>query len=100
MLSGNHIVCPWHNAYFDITTGSVQEPPGLDSLLTYPVRVEGENMIVSVPELSGHRQPTMAEYNPEVNRRKFVILGAHGGYPCSRNFESGGLSRADCHGYC
>lgn len=76
VLSGNHIVCPWHNAYFDITTGSQQEPPGLDSLLTYQVRVEGENIIVTVPESSGHRQPTMAEYNPELDQRTFVILGA------------------------
>ena len=76
VLSGNHIVCPWHNAYFDITNGNQQEPPGLDSLLTYPVRVEGENIIVSVPESSGHRQPVMAEYKPELDQRTFVILGA------------------------
>lgn len=76
VLSGNHVVCPWHNAYFDVTTGSQQEPPGLDSLLSYQVRVEGEKIIVSVPESSGHRQPTIAKYNPELDRRTFVILGA------------------------
>lgn len=77
VLSGNHVVCPWHNAYFNLTTGDQQEPPGLDSLFCYQVRIEGENVIVSVPEnASGHRPPVMAEYNPEIDKRTFVILGA------------------------
>lgn len=77
VLSGNHIVCPWHNAYFNITTGDQQEPPGLDSLPCYQVRVEGENVIVSIPEkASGSRTPAMAEYNSNIDGRTFVILGA------------------------
>ena len=77
VLSGNHIVCPWHNAYFNITTGDQQEPPGLDSLECYQVRIEGEQVIVSVPEnASGRRLPSMAQYNSEIDRRTFVILGA------------------------
>ncbi|MBW4572139.1 MAG: FAD-dependent oxidoreductase [Tolypothrix carrinoi HA7290-LM1] len=77
VLSGNNIVCPWHNAYFNITTGDQQEPPGLDSLPCYQVRIEGENVIVSVPEkASGLRTPAMASYNPNVDSRTFIILGA------------------------
>ena len=77
VLSGFHIVCPWHNAYFNITTGDQQEPPGLDSLPCYQVRVEGENVIVSVPDnASDVRTPTMAQYNSHADGRTFVILGA------------------------
>jgi apoptosis-inducing factor 3 len=32
VLHGDCIVCPWHNAYFDITTGELHQSPGLDSL--------------------------------------------------------------------
>ncbi|MEH1932545.1 MAG: FAD-dependent oxidoreductase [Nostoc sp.] len=77
VLSGHHVVCPWHNAYFDVTTGDQLEPPGLDSLARYQVRIEGENVIVSVPEeTTGLRSPAMAQFNPNADGRTFVILGA------------------------
>jgi len=77
VLSGNRIICPWHNACFNVVTGDQQEPPGLDSLTRYQVRVEGENVIVSVPEPApGLRTPSMAQSNLEADGRTFVILGA------------------------
>lgn len=77
VLSETHVVCPWHNAYFNLITGDQQEPPGLDSLQSYQVRLKGDRIIVSLPEnASGRRQPTMAKYNGEANGRKFVISGA------------------------
>ena len=76
VLSGDHVVCPWHNAYFNITTGDQQEPPGLDSLLCYRVRIDGEHVLVTVPENASEvRRPTMAQYSPD-DGRTFVILGA------------------------
>ncbi|MEH2075962.1 MAG: FAD-dependent oxidoreductase [Nostoc sp.] len=77
VLSGHDVVCPWHNAYFNVTTGDQLEPPGLDSLACYEVRIEGENVIVSVPEkTTGLRSPTMAQFNPNADGRTFAILGA------------------------
>ncbi|MEH2252407.1 FAD-dependent oxidoreductase [Nostoc sp.] len=77
VLSGHHVICPWHNAYFDVTTGDQLEPPGLDALACYQVRIEGENVIVSVPEeTTGLRSPAMAQFNPDADGRTFVILGA------------------------
>ena len=29
VMSGDRVVCPWHNASFNIETGDQQEPPGL-----------------------------------------------------------------------
>lgn len=77
VLSQDRVVCPWHNACFNLATGDQQEPPGLDALERYPVRVEGNDVIVSVPEKAvGRRTPSMAQYNPKVDSRIFVILGA------------------------
>ncbi|MEH2153072.1 FAD-dependent oxidoreductase [Nostoc sp.] len=77
VLSGDHVVCPWHSACFDVTTGDQQEPPGLDSLARYEVRIAGENVIISVPEqTTGLQSPAMAQFNPSVDGRTFVILGA------------------------
>lgn len=77
VLSGECIVCPWHNAYFKWKTGDQLQPPGLDSLACYAVRVDGEQVIVSVPDsASGKREPSMAQYAPDADSRTFVILGA------------------------
>ncbi|WAL58224.1 FAD-dependent oxidoreductase [Thermocoleostomius sinensis] len=83
VLSGKQVICPWHHAYFDVTTGDQQEPPGLDSLCRYAVTVEENHVKVSVgadtpetPSLTGARSPTMATYNPDIDSRTFVILGA------------------------
>lgn len=76
-LSGDRIICPWHNAYFNITTGDQQEPPGLDSLPRYEVKIDGDKVIVSVPEdAAPTRTPPMAKYDANVDSRTFVILGA------------------------
>ena len=77
VLSGDHIICPWHNAYFNITIGDQQEPPGLDSLPRYEVRIDGDKVIVSVPEdAAPTRTRPMAKYDASADPRTFVILGA------------------------
>ena len=77
VLNGDHVVCPWHNAYFNIVSGDQQEPPGLDSLPRYPVKIEADQVIVTLPEApSDKRTPDMASYAPESDSRTFVILGA------------------------
>lgn len=76
VLCGERIVCPWHNACFNAVSGQQQEPPGLDSLPTFTTRVEGEEILVSLPEeIPKRRTEEMARYSPE-EERSFVILGA------------------------
>lgn len=77
VISGNRVVCPWHNACFDIATGDMLEPPGLNSLPSYSVQVKGDEVWVTVPEdTPRQRIPTMVQHNPDVDGRTFVILGA------------------------
>ncbi|BAU63662.1 putative rubredoxin reductase [Stanieria sp. NIES-3757] len=77
VLHGERVVCPWHNACFKMTNGNLQEPPALDNLPSFPVRIEGENVLVKLPEkISDGCTPKMSNYDPEKDRRVFVILGA------------------------
>jgi apoptosis-inducing factor 3 len=77
VIHNDCLVCPWHNAYFNVTTGDQQEPPGLDSLPRYPVKIENDQVIVTVPETAlEKRTPDMAQYDPTADDRVFVILGA------------------------
>jgi 3-phenylpropionate/trans-cinnamate dioxygenase ferredoxin subunit len=47
-LSGTVVTCPCHLARFDVTTGQVLSPPATVPLPTYPVKVEGNRILVGV----------------------------------------------------
>lgn len=76
-ICGEKIICPWHNACFNAIAGQQLEPPGLDSLSTFATRVEGEEVLVKLPqEISQQRTLEMANHIADSDERTFVILGA------------------------
>jgi nitrite reductase/ring-hydroxylating ferredoxin subunit len=44
---GRIIVCPWHQLEFDVTTGECLAQPRI-KLRRYPVRVEGDQIIITI----------------------------------------------------
>ncbi|WP_428488058.1 FAD-dependent oxidoreductase [Rhodopila sp.] len=67
---GNRLVCPWHKATFCIQTGTVLEPPALDSLNRYDVRVDGQRVLLTYPA------ETPAHAEQAHDSRCFVVVGA------------------------
>lgn len=57
VLHGNVVVCPWHKAAFRITTGERVEPPALDNLPRFPVRVANGAVYVTVGDEPGRVDP-------------------------------------------
>ncbi|HEU0025904.1 MAG TPA: non-heme iron oxygenase ferredoxin subunit [Ktedonobacterales bacterium] len=51
-LQGHVLTCPIHLARFDVRDGSVLRGPARDPLPTYPVRLEGDQVLVAVPDES------------------------------------------------
>ncbi|WP_421994185.1 non-heme iron oxygenase ferredoxin subunit [Reyranella sp.] len=49
-VEGNCVECPLHQALFDIRTGAVVEGPAEEALRTFPVRVEGTEILVELPD--------------------------------------------------
>jgi nitrite reductase/ring-hydroxylating ferredoxin subunit len=55
-LEGRAVVCPLHKARFDLATGAIERDPKLlflqmkskTDLAVYPVRIEGEDVLVGV----------------------------------------------------
>jgi NADPH-dependent 2,4-dienoyl-CoA reductase/sulfur reductase-like enzyme/nitrite reductase/ring-hydroxylating ferredoxin subunit len=92
-LCGERIICPWHHACFNATTGDLEEPPALDSLPCYEVRVEGESVIVSLPhEVTDRRTPVMTKRNASADARTFVILGGGAaGYTAAQTLREDGF---------
>jgi len=48
-LEGHLIECPLHQGLFDIRTGEVAGPPCKRAVRTFPVRVEGDDLIAGFP---------------------------------------------------
>ena len=75
-LCGERIICPWHHASFDVATGDLLEPPALDALPRYEVRVEDGRIIAVLPEKGEDRRtPPMSKRDARQDERTFVILG-------------------------
>jgi 3-phenylpropionate/trans-cinnamate dioxygenase ferredoxin component len=49
-LEGHVLTCPWHGAQFDVRTGKVLRGPARQEILTYPVKVEDDTILIKLPE--------------------------------------------------
>ena len=47
------VACPKHNARFDIVSGKALTRPAKEDLRTYPVRLEGDTVLLDVSEVDG-----------------------------------------------
>ncbi len=48
-LDGSCIECPAHNSTFDLRTGEALTLPATDPVRTFPVTVDGDDVLVDVP---------------------------------------------------
>jgi 3-phenylpropionate/trans-cinnamate dioxygenase ferredoxin subunit len=48
VLTGDLVRCPLHGSRFNVCTGEVLEEPAELNLRTYPVRIEGDRVLVDL----------------------------------------------------
>jgi nitrite reductase/ring-hydroxylating ferredoxin subunit len=48
-LEDGTLTCACHGSVFDLETGAVESPPATEPIAVYPVRVEGDDLIVTLP---------------------------------------------------
>ncbi|OWP64679.1 NAD(FAD)-dependent dehydrogenase [Hymenobacter amundsenii] len=66
-LVGDQLICPWHHACFRVTDGHLCQPPALDALPSYPVRVAEGRVWVTLPA-----KPTAAADSPDATPTALV----------------------------
>lgn len=49
-LDGDVLTCPWHGAQFNVRTGKVLRGPARQDIQTYAVRVDNQDIFVSIPD--------------------------------------------------
>lgn len=93
VLSGERIVCPWHHACFDITTGDLQEPPAFDSLPRYEVAIEDDRVMVRLPEDASDRRTAQLTKRDAQDQGVFVIAGGGAaGYAAAQTLREEGFA--------
>ena len=93
VLSGERIVCPWHHACFNATTGDLEEPPALDSLSCFPVRTENGKVLVDIPDdAKDRRTPTMTKREPNDERVFVIVGGGAAGYTAAQTLREDGFT--------
>jgi NADPH-dependent 2,4-dienoyl-CoA reductase/sulfur reductase-like enzyme/nitrite reductase/ring-hydroxylating ferredoxin subunit len=70
VVHDGRVVCPWHKSVFCLRTGALLDPPALDPLPRYPVRVAGGRVWVRLPAEPAPEPPATPD------QRCFVIVGA------------------------
>jgi nitrite reductase/ring-hydroxylating ferredoxin subunit len=48
-LEGHEVICPWHAAAFDVTTGAHLCPPAKSDVTSYKVQIVGDEVQVDLP---------------------------------------------------
>ena len=93
VLCGTRVVCPWHHAAFNVVTGDLEDPPALDSLVRYDLRVEGDRILLNLPgEAEDRRTPAMVKRDSAADSRQFVIIGAGAaGYAAAQTLREEGF---------
>lgn len=49
-LDDDVLTCPWHGAQFNIRTGKVLRGPARQDIQTYAVKVDNDDILVSIPD--------------------------------------------------
>ncbi|MCC6327853.1 MAG: FAD-dependent oxidoreductase [Acidobacteria bacterium] len=93
-LVDGKIICPWHHACFNAETGDLVEPPALDALPNYPLRIDGDDIYIEISDdMADRRTPQMAIADTAADTRLFAILGGGAaGYMAAQTLREDGFT--------
>lgn len=76
-LGDGRVRCQWHGACFNITTGDIEDFPGLDSLPCYEVTVQNGNVKVRAQKEHLEKNKRVKEFTKRDrgNETTFVVVG-------------------------
>jgi len=92
LLHGNRLICPWHNACFDVRNGHRLEAPALNGLPMHEVRIEGDQVFVRLTTSKESLENPMTTPD-DANEETYVIVGGGGaGAFAAEGMREGGFS--------
>ena len=92
LLNGHRLICPWHNACFDVRDGHRLEAPALNGLPTHEVRIEHDQVFVRLTTDKESLENPMAAPD-ETTSETYVIVGSGGaGAFAAEGMREGGFT--------
>ena len=92
ILNGTRLVCPWHHACFDVSTGGLVEPPALDGLPCYDVVIEDGRVRVRIPTVAPvPKSPLTVEPHADDGRTFVIVGGGAAGYTAAQTLREEGF---------
>ena len=93
VLFEDKIICPWHHACFNAKNGDLLEPPALNSLPNYSVKIENEDIIVMLPsKMEDSRIPSVAKRDTENLNTNVIIGGGAAGNAAAQAMREAGFT--------
>lgn len=88
LLFDDKVLCPWHLAAFNVTTGALETAPGMDGLPTFKIIEKDGKHFVQVPEnLPRTEKAAMAKRDPNNKTRYVIIGGGPAGQMCAETLR-------------
>lgn len=92
LLHGSRLVCPWHNACFDVKTGHRLEAPALNGLPTHEVRIEGDRVMVRLTTEKESLENPMAAPDTVVTDTCVIVGSGGAGAFAAEGLREGGFT--------
>ena len=88
VFADGKIMCPWHKATFCLRTGECVDPPAVDGIPAFPLKMVNGDILLDDGERAPARAPPSAG-----DLRHFVVLGAGGaGFSAAQTLREAGFT--------
>lgn len=87
VLRGGHVVCPYHNATFNLATGELDRTPAIDDLPTYEVKEEDGSVFIGEKHEHGIAMPAGSD-----ERRVLIVGAGAAGASCAETLRREGFA--------
>ncbi len=93
VLFEDRIICPRHHACFNAKDGNLIEPPALNSLPNYEVKIKNDEIYIMLPEvIEGSRIPSMSKRDKGNLVSNVIIGGGAAGNSAAQAMREAGFT--------
>ncbi|KAI1291722.1 Apoptosis-inducing factor 3 [Halotydeus destructor] len=94
VIRDGQVRCPWHGACFSMTTGDIEDYPGLGGIPSYQAEVDWDGMVIvrgSLDQLKHNSRPDKLSALTDELFTVVIVGGGAAGYECAYTLRTNGF---------